>query len=115
KDIHDVLVDSDRAYFRESREKRLGRTLEETAAGREAHLEPARAGFEALRVKLTMGEPFLSGEHPGYADYIVAGIFLWIASIGTLPLLRPDDPLLPWFERVRDLHGGVGRTSPINA
>jgi glutathione S-transferase len=115
KDIHDHVVESDRAYFRESREKRLGCTLEEAAKSREARLEPARAGFEALRIKLAMGAPFLSGEHPGYADYIVAGVLLWIASIATLPLLHPDDPLLPWFERVRDLHGGVGRSAPVNA
>ena len=35
KDIHDRLGDADQIYFRESREKRLGRTLEAVQAGRE--------------------------------------------------------------------------------
>lgn len=43
----------------------------------------------------------------------VAGILLWIASIGTAPLLKTDDPLLEWLGQ--DLHGGLGRKSPLNA
>jgi glutathione S-transferase len=116
KDIHDVLPEKDRVYFRESREKRLGCALEEAAAGREARIENARAGLESLRVMLgQLGQPFVAGESPGYGDYVVASFLLWIASVATAPLLRADDPLLAWFERVRDLHGGIGRTATVNA
>jgi glutathione S-transferase len=115
KDVHDHAFEEDRAYFRETREKRLGRTLEEGCAGREERLEQVRAGFQALRMTLALGQPFLSGEQPGYADYMVAGFLLWIASIATLPLLKADDALLPWLERVRDLYGGLGRTATFNA
>lgn len=115
KDIHDYALEKDRDYFRKSREAWLGCTLEEACAGREERLDAARAGFEAVRLTLQGGGPFLSGERPGYADYTVASFLLWIASVGTVPLLRADDPLLPWFERVRDLYGGLGRTGPVNA
>jgi glutathione S-transferase len=115
KDIHDHALEKDRAYFRESREKRLGRTLEEVCAGRESRVEQAREGLQSIRLTLAQGQPFISGEHPGYADYMVAGFLLWVASVATLPLLRADDSLLPWFERVRDLYGGLGRTTTLNA
>jgi glutathione S-transferase len=116
KDIHDHLFEKDRAYFRESREKRLGCTLEEAAGDRRAHIEQARAGLGAARFTLVqLGQPFLSGERPGYADAMVASMLLWIASIATTPLLEPDDPVLRWFERVRDLHGGLGRSATMGA
>jgi glutathione S-transferase len=114
RDVHDHVLEQDRAYFRESREKRLGRTLEELAAGREDKLDALRASLGPLRLVLTVqGQPFLSGEQAGYADYIVAGILLWVASVTTIPsVLASDDPVVTWFERVRDLHGGIGRSSP---
>ncbi|MBC7313005.1 MAG: glutathione S-transferase family protein, partial [Rhizobium sp.] len=36
--IHDMLDPHDQAYFRESRKERLGRTVEEVAAGRDAEI-----------------------------------------------------------------------------
>lgn len=115
KDVHDHAFEEDRAYFRETREKRMGRTLEEGCAGREERLEQARAGFQAIRLTLAQGQPFLSGDQPGYADYVVAGFLLWVASVATLPLLKADDPLLAWLDRVRDLYGGLGRSATFNA
>lgn len=115
KDIHDLALEKDRAYFRQSREKWLGRTLEEVNAGREERLEGARTGFEAVRASLKDGGPFLLGASPGYADYLAASYLLWAASVATVPLLVLDDPLLPWLTRVQDLHGGLGRKSPLRA
>ncbi len=114
KDIHDVAPDRDRDYFRQSREKLFGCTLEELASGRAERLDAARAGFEPVRLTLK-GAPFLSGASPGYADYIVAGFLLWVASVATAPFLKSDDPLLEWLGRVQDLYGGLGRKSPLHA
>jgi glutathione S-transferase len=116
RDIHDHTLAQDRAYFRESRERRLGRTLEQAAAGREDRLDALRASLAPLRLTLTVqSQAYVAGDRPGYADYIVAGILLWAASVSTLPLLTLDDPVLEWFERVRDLYGALGRTSPTYA
>ncbi|MDI3288560.1 glutathione S-transferase N-terminal domain-containing protein [Polyangium sp. 15x6] len=102
KDIHDLLLEKDRAYFRQSRESRFGCTLEEAAAGREARLDAMRASFDPARITLIhQGQPFLSGQTPGYADCILAGVFLWIETIGTVPLLMEGDPLVAYLERVR--------------
>jgi hypothetical protein len=112
-DIHDHGLPQDRAYFRESREARLGRTLEEVAAGRAQKVEALRASLGPVRLTLTVQkQAFLAGAEAGFADYIVAGILLWAASVTTMPLLASDDPVLGWFERVRDLYEGLGRTSP---
>lgn len=102
KDIHDLLLEKDQAYFRSSREGRLGCSLEEAAAGREARLDGIRAGFDPARLTLThQGQPFLSGQNPGYADCMLAGVLVWIEIIGTAPLLEADDPLVAYLERVR--------------
>lgn len=115
KDIHDHALAQDRAYFRESREKRLGRTLEEAVSGREERVEALRTGLGALRLTLSYQQQrFLAGDAPGYADYIAAGVLLWAASVTTIPLLAADDPVVAWLERVRDLHGGLGRRHPLN-
>ncbi|WP_438023202.1 glutathione S-transferase family protein [Sorangium sp. So ce233] len=115
KDVHDHALERDRDYFRQSREKLVGCTLEELASARAERLEAARAGLESVRLTLKGGAPFLSGAHPGFADYMVAGFLLWIASIATAPFLRSDDPLLEWLGRVQDLYGGLGRKGPFNA
>jgi glutathione S-transferase len=111
----DHAHERDRAYFRQTREKLLGSTLEELASGRAERLDAARAGFDSVRLTLKGGVPFLAGAHPGYADYIVAGFLLWVGSIATAPFLKADDRLLVWLGRVQDLYGGLGRTSPLNA
>nr|WP_281180894.1 glutathione binding-like protein [Chondromyces crocatus] len=82
---------------------------------REAQRGAARERFAPLRLTLTvLKQPFLSGHEAGYADFMVAGALLWAASVATMPLLEANDPVVGWFERVRDLCGGAGRTSPTH-
>ena len=50
----------DQAYFRESRETRFGKRLEEVAAGRDGGLAAFRASLEPLRSMLTY-QPFIGG------------------------------------------------------
>jgi hypothetical protein len=44
-------LEKDRAYFRETREKRLGATLEAVTAGRETNVVVFRKTLEPLRTK----------------------------------------------------------------
>lgn len=113
KDIHDHLDPVDQPYFRESREKRLGKSLEETQAGREGRIESFRKSLLPLRLTLKT-QPFLGGEKPLYADYIVFGAFQWVRGISPLSpnLLEADDPVRAWTLRCRDLFDGLGRSSP---
>jgi glutathione S-transferase len=73
-DILDRIAAEDRDYFRTSREKRVGMTLEAFAAGRDTKLPAFRAGLAPLRRTLT-GQPFCAGDGPLYADYAVFGPF----------------------------------------
>ena len=108
-DIHARLAPPDQAYFRDSREKRYGKPLEEVSAPREAQLAAFRASLEPLRNMLGY-QPFIGGETPLYPDYIVFGAFQWVRVMSPYQTLASDDPIADWFERCLDLHGGLGRS-----
>lgn len=110
-DIVDHLDEGDRDYFRESREKRFGMSLEDVQAGREDRIEPFRKSLHPARMTLRDG-PFIGGDAPLYADYILFAALLWPRVISPLKLLTPDDPVYAWFERCLNLHGGLARSTP---
>ena len=107
-DLYRHLHEKDKAYFRESREKRLGGRLEEVGAEPKKWLAEFRGALEPLRPALVQN-PFVSGKGPGFADYIVFGTFQWARAVSPLRLLEPDDPLFKWRERMLDLFGGYAR------
>jgi glutathione S-transferase len=107
-DLYNLLHDKDRAYFRASREKRFGTTLEQYAADRNGALSALRGALEPLRPAL-VERPFAAGRAPGFADYILFGAFQWARAVSPIRLLEPDDPVYAWRERVMDLFGGYAR------
>ncbi len=107
-DIFAKLHEKDRAYFRESREKRFGMPLEAFAADPKISLAAFRGALEPLRPVLVQ-HPFVSGHGPGYADYIAFGAFQWARAVSPTRLLEPDDPVYAWRERILDLWGGYAR------
>jgi glutathione S-transferase len=98
-DVYEKLGAADQAYFRESREKRFGATLEEVAAGGDAALDQMRRALQPARDVLAE-QPFLAGAAPAYADYILAGSFLWPRHVGRDDVLADDDPVKDWLKRV---------------
>lgn len=110
-DIFEHLDPADQAYFRESREKRFGRTLEEVQAGREERVKGFRQSLMPLRLTLR-GQRWVSGDAPGFADHMCAGPFLWARAISSFRLLEADDPIAEWLGRVLDAYGGVARSAP---
>lgn len=107
-DVHDCLAAPDKAYFRKDREIRFGRTLEEVPRGRDEQLDRFRKSLAPLRSMLEH-QPFIGGEGPLFADYIVAGAFQWARVVSGFALLEDDDPVAEWFARILDLHDGLGR------
>jgi glutathione S-transferase len=105
-DIHAHVHEKDKAYFRESREKRFGATLEQVAADREQRLPAFRQSLDPLRLTFKT-QPFLAGDAPAYADYIVFGGFQWCRCISDFKLLEPDDPVAQWRERILQSFGGM--------
>jgi glutathione S-transferase len=114
-DIHNAARPEDRAYFRRTREEWLkGKTLEEATAGRASRLPALRDALTPMRAHLSRF-PYLGGGAPNYADYIALGLFLWVASVSTLPMLAHDDTLRSWVDRGFDLYGGLGRDPRMHA
>jgi glutathione S-transferase len=110
-DIHRHIGPEDQAYFRQSREERFGRTLEEVVKDREARLPGFRESLAPLRRTLER-QKFLAGTAPAYPDYIVFGAFQWARAISDFELLAADDPVRAWRGRLLDLFGGLARKSP---
>jgi len=105
-DIHDHAHNKDRGYFRESREKRLGMRLEDAVADRDQRVATFRQVLEPMRQTLK-AQPYLCGDAPAYADYIVLGAFQWARCISAFRLIEADDPVALWRTRMLQLFGGM--------
>lgn len=110
-DIHACLDPGDQAYFRQTREQRMGGRLEEVTATREDRLPGFRQSLQPLRTVLR-DRDFISGAAPAYADYIPFACLQWARCTSAFALLAADDPLASWMERMLDLYDGLGRAAP---
>lgn len=110
-DIHAHLRPADQAYFRKTREARLGKTLEQAAANRDEAVEVFRQNLNPMRLTLKT-QPYVGGASPNYADYIVFGPFQWARATSPFKLLKEDDPIYAWREKLLDAFGGMARNSP---
>jgi len=110
-DIPAHLDERDAAYFRASREARLGKPLEEVAAGRDKGVVGFRKSLDPLRLTLKT-QPYLGGVAPNYADYIVFGGFQWARAVSPFKLLEAEDPVYAWREKLLDAFDGLARKSP---
>ena len=109
-DLFNALHEKDREYFRESREKRFGKPLEEVGADPKMAAADLRTALLPVRQQLVQ-EPYVCGQDPGFADYILFGAFQWARAVSPQRLLEPDDPVYAWRERLLDLHGGLARNA----
>jgi glutathione S-transferase len=110
-DIPALLDEPARSYFIASREQRFGMKLAEVTADRAERLPEFRSTLLPLRTVVVM-QPFLGGERPDYADYVVFGAFQWARCVSPFALLEPGDPVYGWRERMLDLHDGLARHVP---
>jgi len=89
----------------ETREKRLGATLETVTADRERNVLAFRKTLEPVRTALA-AQPYVGGGAPAYADYAVFGCFQWARCTSSFPLLLKDDPVWAWRERLLSAFDG---------
>ncbi len=108
RDIHDRLEPADQAYFRQSREARFSKSLEEIEDKSAERVQSVRAALEPLRATLAL-QPFLGGEGPLMSDYCVFGTLQWARITSPVAILAEGDPVHAWFERCLDLYDGMGR------
>lgn len=105
-------VDPDDAdWFRLSREGMFGMTLEALADGRDDALERLRAVLEPVRAALA-SQPYVCGEAPAYADYVLMGSLMWPRGCSDVVLFETDDPLEEWRTRMLGLFGGYAEMAP---
>ncbi|MBD2773211.1 glutathione S-transferase family protein [Iningainema tapete] len=109
-DLFEHLHSKDKAYFRESREKLLGVTLEEFAAPNDATIAALRTALSPLREVLER-QPYLGGEQPYFADYIVFALFQWARAVSPIQLLSKDDLIYGWRDRLLDAFNGYARNA----
>jgi glutathione S-transferase len=107
-DLYGHVHEKDKAYFRESRTRRYGMPLEQFGADPGKAVGDFRAALEPLRPVLAEND-FLSGKGPGFADYILLGVFQWARCVSPKQLLEPGDPLSAWRGRMLELWGGYAR------
>jgi glutathione S-transferase len=103
-DIFPQLSAADQVYFRQSRESRLGCTLEELASRRATHVAAFKDTLAPLLGTLKT-QDFFSGEAPGYADHIVFGALQWARLMSSTPLLDDGNPLQGWMAAVLETYG----------
>jgi glutathione S-transferase len=113
-EVHAVLDDVDKDYFKRTREAAFGVSLADLAAQRDTSLQALREVLKPLRSTLAV-QDYLAGEAPAYADHIVFGAFQWARVVSTQPLLDKEDPIAGWCERMLNAYGGVARQTPAAA
>ena len=113
-DVHAVLDEADKDYFKRTREAAFGVSLEALAGQRETSLQVFREVLKPLRSTLAL-QDYLAGEAPAYADHIVFGAFQWARIVSAQPLLAQDDPITAWCGRMLEAYNGLARQTPAAA
>lgn len=109
--LFEMLAEEDKPYFRETREKVFGTTLENFHDGAAEALPALRKAMHPLRMTLR-DNAFLAGDQPAYADYVCFGAFQWARTSCANDILEADDTIYAWRERMLDLFNGLGRGMP---
>lgn len=110
-DIHDACSAEDQGYFRSSREKRFGMTLEQFIVPEGEGRKNMAAELAPLREMLA-SQTFINGAAPAFADYILFGAFMWARGVSAKTILEEGDPVYAWRERMLDLFDGLARKAP---
>ncbi|MVA35148.1 glutathione S-transferase family protein [Agrobacterium vitis] len=97
-DIYNMISPADQAHFRKTREALFGKVLEEIFPDRDGAIAAFPAKLQPLRHMLR-SQPFIGGEKPLFADYIVFGALQWLKIVTGSIFLPEDDPAAQWFER----------------
>jgi len=107
-DLSQAVHPDDRQHFLETRSQRFGMPLTAVSADRDSRLPALRTALEPARTILSKRD-FISGEGPGYPDYLLFSTFQWCRLVSPLALLDPADAVGQWFERMLDLNDGYAR------
>jgi glutathione S-transferase len=108
RDVLDCVDEADGIHLRRQIESAMKTSLEELYAGHEPAMLAFRRKLQPVRKALETND-FLGGVAPAYADYILFGPLQWARVVSPAKVLEESDVVAAWFERMLDLHDGVGR------
>jgi glutathione S-transferase len=97
-DIWAAQSPDNQTYFRDSREKRFGRTLEDIQQGREDRVKPFNEVTLAPIAHALAHADWLGGDAPDYADCLLFGSLVWGPIISDFEMLQ-DGPVKDWLKR----------------
>lgn len=109
-DIHNRLARADQEHFRTTREKAFGMTLEDFSTKMAATPDDLVKVLLPLELMLK-DQKFVGGEGPLFADYVLFGPLQWLRTVQGETGLPGDGNVADWFDRLLDLHDGVGRAA----
>ncbi|MEE9376234.1 MAG: glutathione S-transferase family protein [Rhizobiaceae bacterium] len=107
-DIYNGLAPVDQAFFRTTREKVFGMTLEEFDA--KFPKTPNALNKALVPLELTLkNQKFLGGDTPIFADYVVFGALQWLRLTCTHDVMPKQGSVAAWFDTLLDMYDGMGR------
>lgn len=106
-----MLDEKDKSYFRETREKAFGMTLETFGDDAADALPILRKTLQPLRVTLAK-QPFLGGQTPSFADYIAFGAFQWARTSAPHDILEEGDVITAWRQTLLEMYDGLAGKMP---
>jgi glutathione S-transferase len=110
-DFPAVLDAEDRAYFRATRERDLGMTLEAACADPEEKLTAFQKACAPLERTLS-AQPYICGSAPAYGDYTVFSIFQWARLGSPKEVVAQGSAIAQWRGRMIALFGNLGDRFP---
>lgn len=113
-DIYNTLADEDKVFFRTTREKLFGCTLEEFDAKFPKNSDGLTAALVPLENTLKR-QKFLGGDSPIFADYVIFGPLQWLRTTCVTDHLPQDGAVADWFNRLLDMYDGMGRKAKTAA
>ena len=112
--IHNALEPEDQAFFRTTREKLFGITLEEFDGKFPKNADALNKALVPLELTLK-NQPFIGGNTPQFADYVAFGALQWLRIFTGDAFLPKDNNTARWFNALLDMYGGDGRKAQLAA
>ncbi|MFD0915672.1 glutathione S-transferase family protein [Pseudahrensia aquimaris] len=113
-DIYNALAPEDQAFFRTTREKVFGMTLEEFHAKFPKTPDALNKALVPLELTLKK-QDFIGGENPQFADYVAFGALQWLRIFTGDTFLPKDNNMARWLNALLDMYDGDGRKAQLAA
>lgn len=105
------LDPGDRPYFRQSREAAAGHSLEDFRTDRPGRLAAFQTAAAPLE-QILSEQPFLAGEAPAYADYLVFSVFQYARLGSPHEILGEASAIRRWRDAIAGMFDGLGNRYP---